>query len=111
MDIDWRPLVKVINERDHFLITSHLRADCDALGSEVALAQILQALGKQVAIVNGDEPPPHIAFMDPEGRIGVLGSTVTLDLLRSFEVMIVVDTSAWIQLGRMADVMRDFPGV
>jgi phosphoesterase RecJ-like protein len=111
MDIDWRPLVEVIKQRDRFLITSHLRADCDAIGSEVALARILQSLGKQATIVNGDEVPRHIEFMDPDGMVGVIGSTITLDLLRSFEVMIVVDTSAWLQLGRMADVLRSFPGV
>ncbi len=111
MQIDWRPLLEVINQHSRFLITSHLRADCDAIGSEVALSRILQSLGKHASIVNGDEVPEHIRFMDPDNRIDVLGSTITLDLLRGFEVMIVVDTSAWMQLGRMGDVLRDFPGL
>jgi phosphoesterase RecJ-like protein len=111
MDIDWRPLVEVIQQRDRFLITSHLRADCDAIGSELALARTLEALGKRAAIVNSDEVPEHIEFMDPEGRIGVLGGNVTLEALRGFDVLIVVDTSAWVQLGRMAEVLRGFSGV
>jgi len=111
MDIDWRPLVEVIQKRSRFLITTHQRADCDAIGSEIALTHILESIGKTVAIVNTDEVPEHIEFMDPDNRIGVLGSTVTMEALRGFEVMIVVDTSAWLQLGRMADVLRAFRGV
>jgi phosphoesterase RecJ-like protein len=111
MDIDWRPLTEVIQQRNRFLITSHLRADCDAIGSEIGLAHILEALGKTVAIVNSDEVPEHIQFMDPDNRVGVLGSTVAIEALRVFDVMIVVDTSAWVQLGRMAEVVRDFQGV
>jgi len=111
MEIDWRPLVEVIRQRDRFLITSHLRADCDAVGSELALARILESLGKRAAIVNGDEVPEHIEFMDVDNRIGVVGSTASLEALRGFEVIIVVDTSAWAQLGRMAEVVRGFRGV
>ena len=111
MDIDWRPLTEVLKQRNRFLITSHMRADCDAIGSEIALARILEALGKTVAIVNADEVPEHIRFMDPDNRVGVLGSTVSVEALRAFDVMIVVDTSAFMQLGPMGDVLRDFPGV
>lgn len=111
MDIDWRPLVEIIRQRSRFIITSHLRGDCDAIGSEVALAHLLESLGKQVAIVNGDEVPEHIAFMDPDRRIGVVGATAPIEALRGFEVLIVVDTSAWLQLGRMAEVVRNFAGV
>lgn len=110
MTIDWQPLVEIIRSHDRFLITSHQRADCDAVGSEMALALILEAFGKQAAIVNSDEVPEHIAFMDPLGRVGVVGMSAPLEALRGFDVMIVVDTSAWTQLGRMAEVLRSFPG-
>ncbi|RIK86645.1 MAG: phosphoesterase [Planctomycetota bacterium] len=111
MAIDWRPLIDIIRRRNRFLITSHLRADCDAIGSEMALARILDSLGKHATIVNGDEVPQHIQFLDPDGRVGTLGSTVMIEALRGFDAMIVVDTSAAVQLGRMAEVLRSFPGV
>jgi phosphoesterase RecJ-like protein len=111
MKIDWLPLVEIIRSHDRFLLTSHHRADCDAIGSEMALALILETLGKQVLIVNADEVPEHIAFMDPYGRVAVLGSTAPMEALRGFDVMIVVDTSAWGQLGGMAEILRSFPGV
>jgi phosphoesterase RecJ-like protein len=111
MSIDWQPLLEVISAHDSYLITSHCRADCDALGSELGLAQVLESLGKRVRIVNGDEVPRHISFIDPQHRIEMLhrdvsGSESLLDL----DVLVIVDTSAWGQLGPMADVVRQFDG-
>lgn len=111
MTIDWEPLKQIIAENESFLLTSHCRADCDAIGSELAMAEILQALGKRVRIVNGDEVPRHIAFFDPEGRVETLGQGVTPAELMELDVLIVLDTSAWGQLGPMAEVVRQFPGV
>ena len=110
MTINWQPLVEIIKDHSTFLLTSHCRADCDALGSELALACAIEALGKQAVVVNGDEVPEHIEFMDPDQRIRVAGSTMPLEMMRGFEVLIVLDTSAWGQLGLMAEVVRAFPG-
>lgn len=108
--IDWKPLAEFIRKHDSFLLTSHLRGDCDAIGSEVALGLILEALGKHVTIVNADAVPEHIEFMDPRRRVLVAGMTAPLELLRAIEALIVVDTSAWSQLGTMAEVVRNFAG-
>lgn len=108
--IDWQPLCEIINSHASFLLTSHCRADCDAVGSELALAHILKALGKEVVISNGDPVPEHISFIDPENQVRVLGLSVEPKELWKIEVLIVVDTSAWVQLGPMAEVVKAFPG-
>lgn len=41
-----------------FLLTSHARPDGDSIGSQLAMAFALRALGKRVRIVNRDQPPP-----------------------------------------------------
>jgi bifunctional oligoribonuclease and PAP phosphatase NrnA len=46
-----------IGERRHFLVTSHTRPDGDAVGSALALAQILRAMGKSAEIMMGDSVP------------------------------------------------------
>ena len=46
-----------IQRRRHFLITSHARPDGDAVGSAIALGQILRALGKRVDVVLHDPVP------------------------------------------------------
>lgn len=46
-----------------FLLTSHERPDGDSIGSQLALAFALEALGKQVRLVNADPPPvPYRVF-------------------------------------------------
>lgn len=110
MPIDWTPFHKIVNEHETFLLTSHCRADCDAVGSELALALILEALGKRVTIVNGDAVPEHIRFLDSDRRVHELGETIQVADLASIDCAIVVDTSAWVQLGPMAEVVRNFAG-
>ncbi len=95
MTIDWQPLKEIIARHDSFLLTSHCRADCDAVGSELALAQILESLGKEVQIVNGDEVPAHIRFIDPDSRVRELGRNADLAELAKVGCLVVVDTSAW----------------
>ena len=106
MAIDWKEFVRIINRHRRFLLTSHVRPDCDALGSELGMAGVLDALGKEVVIVNGHPTPPNLSFIDPEKRIKVLGADVTSSELPEHEVLMVLDTSAWAQLGPMGEVVR-----
>src|ERR671913_706068 len=48
-----------ILEKQRFLITSHARPDGDSIGSQLAMAFALDALGKDVRIVNSDPAPDH----------------------------------------------------
>ena len=45
--------------RQRFLITSHARPDGDSIGSQLAMAFALDALGKQSRIINADRAPEH----------------------------------------------------
>jgi phosphoesterase RecJ-like protein len=105
MPIDWSPFTKFVNESRSFILTSHMRPDCDAIGSEIALALALRSLGKTARIINGDSVPPHIAFIDPNHDVHVLGRDVSPSDTKS-DAFVVLDTSAWSQLGPMADVVR-----
>ncbi len=107
MAISWPRFVEIIRNHQRFLLTSHIRPDCDALGSELALAGLLDALGKEVLIVNGQATPPNLAFVDPDRRIRTLGLDIQQDDLADIDVIIILDTSAWAQLGPMSDVIRN----
>jgi phosphoesterase RecJ-like protein len=104
--IPWPRFVDLIRNHERFLLTSHIRPDCDALGSELGMAGILDALGKDVLIVNGQKTPPNLAWIDPQRRIKAIGADVQLADLNDRQVMLVLDTSAWQQLGDMAIVLR-----
>ena len=52
--IDWIRFKEVIAANNSFCLVSHIRPDCDALGSEIGMACVLESLGKKVQIINGD---------------------------------------------------------
>ncbi|MDA7977370.1 MAG: DHHA1 domain-containing protein [Pirellulales bacterium] len=106
MSINWPRFQEIIADHERIILTSHIRPDCDALGSELGLAGILTALGKDVRIVNAHETPPNLAFIDPQQRIEVLGHSVQPNDLADRELLGVLDTSAWAQLGEMGDVVK-----
>ncbi|MDP7205010.1 MAG: hypothetical protein QGH11_05565 [Pirellulaceae bacterium] len=64
MAIDWPLFVALVETNQRFLLTSHIRPDCDALGSELGMAAVLEAAGKEVRIVNGHRTPPNLAFLE-----------------------------------------------
>jgi bifunctional oligoribonuclease and PAP phosphatase NrnA len=104
--INWPRLTEIIRGHRRFLLTSHIRPDCDALGSELGMAGVLEGLGKEALIVNGQPTPRNLQFIDPAKRIKAIGVDVQPGDLAGFEVLIVLDTSAWAQLGPMGDVVR-----
>jgi phosphoesterase RecJ-like protein len=56
-------IVAAIRARQRFVLSSHARPDGDSIGSQLAMAYVLEALGKEVAVINADPaPPPLMAF-------------------------------------------------
>lgn len=110
MDINWPRFAEVIRGHQRFLLVSHIRPDCDALGSELGMALVLESLGKTVRIVNGHATPPNLTFIDPAKRIDVIGQTVQPADLSDIEIVMILDTSAWAQIGPMSDFIRGFAG-
>ncbi len=109
--IDWTPLADLVEKYDRFLVTSHIRPDGDALGSEVGMAGLLRQKGKDVRIVNTSRTPARYDYLDPDGTFFEHYLTqVTAEDLADREVVVILDLSAWKQLGEMADLIRDFRG-
>ena len=65
MSIDWTPLADLIETHDRFLVTTHVRPDGDALGSEVGMAGLLRQKGKDVRVVNSSRTPPRYDYPRP----------------------------------------------
>jgi phosphoesterase RecJ-like protein len=111
MTIDWAPLADLIETHDRFLVTTHVRPDGDALGSEVGMAGLLRQKGKDVRVVNASPTPPRYAFLDPDRTLFEhFGITVQPGELADRQVAVILDLSAWNQLGDMAELIRLFPG-
>ena len=63
---------EAIRARQTFLLTSHARPDGDSIGSQLAMAFALDALGKQVRIVNADPAPSAFDGFPGLERIEIL---------------------------------------
>jgi phosphoesterase RecJ-like protein len=76
--------------RSRFLLTSHARPDGDSIGSQVAMAAALRALGKQVRLINRDAPPPaYLAFPG----VGAIEVADRVDASDEFDACIVMECS------------------
>jgi bifunctional oligoribonuclease and PAP phosphatase NrnA len=53
-------IADAIRTRTRFVLSSHARPDGDSIGSQLAMAYALRALGKQVDVVNADPAPPPL---------------------------------------------------
>jgi phosphoesterase RecJ-like protein len=56
-------IVETVRANQRFVLSSHSRPDGDSIGSQIAMANALRALGKEVRVVNKDRAPgPLLAF-------------------------------------------------
>ncbi|MEY4185962.1 MAG: Bifunctional oligoribonuclease and phosphatase NrnA, partial [Planctomycetota bacterium] len=104
---DWNALSTLFQKYSSFIITSHVRPDADALGSELGLRAILLALGKTVTILNASASAANLEFMTPPGVILKLNSDIPKSSVPAADAIIVVDTCAWQQLGAMSEIIRN----
>src|SRR5438874_13682354 len=74
------------------VLTTHVNADGDGLGSEVGLAHLLRPLGVQAVIANPTAIPARFGFLfrDTPGLDRTAGAVKTL---RGAEVIVVLDIS------------------
>jgi phosphoesterase RecJ-like protein len=85
------------------VLTTHLNADGDGIGSEAAIARFLVARGATVTVVNPTPVPPSMSFLlddfevhapaDPEGARSLLEA----------DLLLIVDTSEASRLGVVAN--------
>lgn len=104
--LNWQGLSNRIAEAERVLLITHVRPDGDALGSELAMAELLLEKGKEVEIYNPSPTPPRYRFLDPGGsRIRSQhdgkGSPETQP-----DLIIILDTGTWAQLAGLAEFVR-----
>jgi bifunctional oligoribonuclease and PAP phosphatase NrnA len=85
-------IVEAIRSRERFLLSSHARPDGDSIGSQLAMAYALRALGKQAAVVNSDAAPPPLQQFP-----GVRDITIAPSVDGAFDAAIIMECS---DLGR-----------
>src|SRR5262249_6878696 len=79
-------IADAIRTRHRFVITSHSRPDGDAIGSSLAMAYALRAIGKEAHVVMADAaPPPLQAFA------GVPDIEITKEVSGEYDAAIIME--------------------
>jgi phosphoesterase RecJ-like protein len=104
MPLDWTPLIDLVRRRRRFLLTTHVRPDGDGLGSMLALADVLEAQGKEVRMTVASTLPARYDFLDPRRRVRRFEAPG--DVYRAVDAAIVLDTGTWNQLGDLGPLLR-----
>jgi phosphoesterase RecJ-like protein len=105
----WAPFVDLVGRHQRFLLTTHVRPDGDGLGSMLALDETLRGLDKQVQMVIASSFPARYRFLDPEERIEVFAPPG--ERYRQAEVVLVLDTGTWNQLGAVGPFLATLPAL
>ena len=107
--IDWQRFAEVVRSASKIVLTIHHRPDGDCVGSALAMRQILLQLGKEVQIIAPHRTPPTLAFLDPYHCVTALEDMTEEDThyLQTADLLFVLDTSSWAQLGEMAPIFRE----
>lgn len=84
---------KAVEENHKFVITTHVNADGDALGSELALAQFLRSRKKQVNILNQEPVPANFAFLCKDCHIHVFDLALHKEIMEESEIIFLIDNS------------------
>ena len=112
MSIDWSRFASLIDLHQRFVVTTHVRPDGDALGSEVGMVGLLRQKGKDVRVVNASRTPPRYDYLDPDETLfRHYGSQIHDADLTDREALVILDLSSWSQLGDFANWVRTFPGL
>lgn len=102
----WQKVISIVQQHQNFILTAHVNPDCDALGSELALAEHLQNLGKRVTILNSDSTPVVFRFLDPKKKIRQYSQAKHVRVIKKAEVIVVLDASGgWDRVGRVGKAL------
>jgi bifunctional oligoribonuclease and PAP phosphatase NrnA len=101
MKASFHEIAGAINRANRIAILSHVRPDCDAIGSQLALLLSLQQLGKEVTAWNEDGLPESYRFLEKSSLIQQPPNEP-----EEFDLAIALDTASQQRLGTALQAIR-----
>lgn len=92
---------------EKIIITAHVRADGDAIGSALGLGRVLRGLGKDVDVYFHEPVLPRYRFLPDADAARVWQVDQAAGILAGGDLLVVVDTCAIAQLDDMAAAITD----
>jgi bifunctional oligoribonuclease and PAP phosphatase NrnA len=100
-----RDVADALLKAKRIVMTTHVNADGDGIGSETALVHLLLAHGKNVAIANPTPLPERYRFLtDALGKAERTGEAV--QAIRDADLFVVLDIADLGRLGHLAEAIR-----
>ena len=99
-------IAQIIRDEDHFLLTSHVRPDGDAICSVLALRRMLEEMGKASRWVLSDDPPNEFSFLYQPHELEKLTESIDLNDIR---VICALDIPDWKRTGDAWRRLADHP--
>jgi len=96
----------IIQPGKKFILTTHVNADGDGIGSEIALTHYLRELGKEAHIVNHSPTPENLDFLDSRGDIQLFDHNKHGELVREADAVFILDISDWERLRDLGKLLR-----
>ncbi len=56
-------VTEALRKYDKYIITTHINAEGDAIGTELAIFYLIKQLGKDAIIINSDSVPDRYKFL------------------------------------------------
>jgi len=102
-----RTIKNAVMKHDTFALFSHEVPDGDAIGSQVALALALRALGKKVTSLRFDGVPEALAFLNRDKAIQNYRPHRDRKRILDAEVIFILDASDYARLGEFTDCIGE----
>lgn len=104
-----KDIVDLINNKQEFILTSHVNPDGDSIGSEIALYFYLKQLGKNARILNYSPTPDNYTFLDKDKVIEQFDEVNHKRLLNDADVIFILDTNEFQRLRTLEPFIRSSP--
>src|SRR5256885_12572288 len=99
-----RDVAAALTSARHVVLTTHVNADGDGVGSEIGLWHMLRARGVSVAIANPTRIPERFNFLIPEGADA---STRAIKEIERADVVASLDIGDISRLGGLATIINE----
>ena len=105
-------VLTALSGKETAVLTTHINADGDGCGSEIALAAWLRELGTEAFIVNPTPVPQSFRFLVPdESWVVDATSAEAQELCDGADVAVVLDTGEVSRIGRVRPLIDGLPTV
>ncbi len=113
MSITFNPVAvdsfrNLIDGAKRIVLTCHMSPDGDALGSSLALSQVLRSMGKDVRVITPDEPPRNLRMLPGARKVMAWSSfgAVAERNVALADLIICLDFNALYRLSRLEPSVR-----